>query len=115
MVNPLQTVLVSRATTKAGSGLEVRFRDKMTKHGEECRLVGMVFISMVVETFGGWEESAVVQLKKLGTSQANREEESEKIRHLYERLAILLVKGNDALFLNRLPHHPSLVIVSFFG
>jgi len=35
------------------------------------------------------------------------EEESEKIRHLYERLAILLVKGNAALFLNRLPNHPN--------
>ena len=117
VVNPLQTVLVSRAATKAGSALEVRFREKMTKHGEGCRLAAMVFIPIVVETFGGWEESAVVQLKKLGSVLARHtgEEESEKIRHFYERLAILLVKGNDALFLNRLPHHPSLVVVSFFG
>ena len=72
----------------------------------------MVFIHMVVETFGGWEESAVVQLKKLGAALARHtgEEESEKIRHLYERLAILLVKGNAALFLNRLPNHPSPLI-----
>ena len=62
VVNPLQTVLVSMAATKAGSALEVRFREKMTKHGEGCRLAGMV-----VETFGGWEESAVVQLNKLGS------------------------------------------------
>ena len=35
----------------------------MTKHEEGFRLAGMVFIPMVVETFGGWEESAVLQLK----------------------------------------------------
>ena len=73
---------------------------------------GLVFIPMAVETFGGWEESAVTQLKKLGAALARHtgEEESEKIRHLYERLAILLVKGNAALFLNRLPTHPSPLI-----
>ena len=42
----------------------------MTKHGEGCRLAGMVFIPMMVETFGGWEESAVMQLKKLGAALA---------------------------------------------
>ena len=81
----------------------------MTKHGEGCRLAGMAFMPMVVETLGGWEESAVLQLKKLGSALARHtgEEESEKIRHLYQRMAILLVKGNAALFLNRLPSHPS--------
>ena len=38
------------------------------------------------------------------------EGESEKIRHLYQRLAILLVKANAALFLNTLPNHPSPMI-----
>ena len=108
VVNPLQTELVSRA----GSALSVRFNEKMTKHGEGCRMAGMVFIPMVVETLGGWQESAVVQLKKLGAALARQtgEEESEKIRHLYQRLAILLVKGNASLFLNRLPTHPSPMI-----
>ena len=108
MVNPLQTELVSRA----GSALSVRFNEKMTKHGEGCMLAGMAFIPMVVETLGGWEESAVMQLKKLGSALARHtgEEESEKIRHLYQRMAILLVKGNAALFLNRLPSHPSQTI-----
>ena len=46
----------------------------MTKHGERCRLAGMVFIPMVVDPFGRWEESAVVQLNKLGAAliQAHR-------------------------------------------
>jgi hypothetical protein len=48
------------------------------------------------------------ELKKLGAALARHigEEESDKIRHFYQRLAILLVKGNAALFLNRLPKSP---------
>ena len=111
-MNPLQTQLVSRAATHAGHALEVRYSEKMTKHGEGCRVAGMVFIPMVVETFGGWEESAADQITKLGGALARHtgEEESEKTRHLYQRLAVLLVRGNAALFLNRLPNHPSPVI-----
>ena len=111
-MNPLQTQLVSRAATHAGHALEVRYGEKMTKHGEGCRVAGMVFIPMVVETFGGWEESAADQITKLGAALARHtgEEESEKTRHLYQRLAVLLVRGNAALFLNRLPNHPSPVI-----
>ena len=65
----------------------------------------MVFIPMVEETLGGWQESAVLQIKMLGAALARHtgEEESEKIRHIYQRLDILLAKGNAALFLNRLP------------
>ena len=67
---------------------------------------------MVVETLGGWQEAAVVQLKKVGAASARQtgEEETERVRHLYQRLAILLVKGNASLFLNRLPTHPSPMI-----
>ena len=112
VVNPLQTALVNRAATTPGHALTVRFNEKMTKHGEGCRQAGMVFIPMVVETLGGWHESAILQIKKLGAALARHtgEEESEKIRHLYQRLAILLVKGNAALFLNRLPSHPNPMI-----
>ena len=75
-------------------------------------MAGMAFIPMVVETLRGWQESAVVQLKKLGAALARHtgEDESERIRHLYQRLAILLVKGNASIFLNRLPTHPSPMI-----
>jgi hypothetical protein len=79
----------------------------MTNDGGGCRLACMVFFPMVMDTFWRLEQSDVMQLK-LGTALArdSREEESEKIRHLYLRLAFLLVKANRALFLNRLPNHP---------
>ena len=61
-----------------------------------------------VETLGGWEEQAVLQIKKVGAALARQtgQDEGEKQRHLFQRLAVLLAKGNSALFLNRMPSHP---------
>jgi hypothetical protein len=81
----------------------------MTKHGEACRREGMVFIPLVVETLGGWEEQADVQIKRLGAALARQtgQDESDKIRHLFQSLAVRLAKGNAALFLNRTPSFPN--------
>ena len=43
--------------------LTTRFGEKMTRHGEDCRRAGLVFVPLVVETLGGWEEQAEVQIK----------------------------------------------------
>ena len=87
----------------------MRFNVKMTKHGEACRREGMVFIPLVVETLGGWEEQADVQIKRLGAALARQtgQEESDKIRHVFQSLAVRLAKGNAALFLNRTPSFPN--------
>ena len=68
----------------------------------------MAFIPMPVETLGGWHVEAELQVKKLGAALARQSghEESECVRHLFQRLSILLVKRNAALFLNRQSHHP---------
>ena len=36
----------------------------MTKHWEGCRLDGKVFVTMVLETLGGWIGYSVLQIKK---------------------------------------------------
>ena len=69
---------------------------------------GIVFIPLPVETLGGWHENAVIQVKKLWSAQPRQtgQEESVAIGHLFQRLSVLLVKGNAALFLNRIPSFP---------
>ena len=48
-------------------------------------------------------------MKKLASAQARQtgEERSEVIRHLYQKLSVLLARGNAALLLNRFPTFPS--------
>ena len=70
---------------------------------------GMVFIPMPWETLGGWHDETVAQVKKLASAQARQtgEDRSEVIRHLYQKLSVLLARGNAALLLNRFPTFPS--------
>ena len=53
-------------------------------------------------------EQTVDQVRKIGSALARHtgQEESEAIRHLGQRLSVLLAKGNAALILNRVPTYP---------
>ena len=57
----------------------------------------------------GWLEETVAQVKKLASAQARQtgEDRSEAIRHLYQKLSVLLTRGNAALLLNRQPSFPN--------
>ena len=105
IVNPLQAALVGQAATTAGHALAYAYKRKMSGTGAACQREGMVFIPMPAETLGGWHEQAVLQVRKLGSALARQtgQEESVAIGHLFQRLSILLVRGNAALFLNRIP------------
>ena len=60
-LNSIQTQGVSRAADRAGHSLLVMIRfNNQSMVNEGCRLAGMVFNTMVVETFQGLNESAVV-------------------------------------------------------
>jgi hypothetical protein len=56
----------------------------------------------------GWLEETVAQVKKLASAQARQtgEDRSEAIRHLYQKLSVLLTRGNAALLLNSQPSFP---------
>ena len=109
VVNPLQAAFINGAATTPGHALTRRYAEKMTKHGEGCRRAGMVFLPLPVETLGGWHDQTVAQVKRLGSALARQtgQDESEAIRHLAQRLAVLLAKGNAALLINRVPTFPS--------
>jgi hypothetical protein len=57
----------------------------------------------------GWHDKTVAQVKKLDSAQTRQtgEERSEVISHLYQKLSVLLARGNAALLLNRFPTFPS--------
>ena len=105
VISPLQLCEVKKAAEEAGSALEHRFQTKMTKYFDRCRDQGIHFQPLPVETLGGWHPQAVPVLTKLGRQLARQtgREEEETVRHLFQRLAILLMKGNASLILSRTP------------
>ena len=93
------------AITSPGHTLITAFNDKCRDYLQACEREGLAFIPLPVETLGGWHKKAVEQLKKLARAQARStgKEEDYSVRHLFQRLGVLLVNGNAALLLNRIP------------
>ena len=105
VVNPLQQATVSGASTTPGFALTYAYNIKMRKSDEECRKQGITFLPLAAESLGGWHEVAVEQIKKLAAalSRQTGQEEQEAKQQLFEKLSVLLMKGNCALFTNRMP------------
>ena len=108
VVSPLLTDRLDMSVTTPGHTLTVAFNDKCRDYLAACEAEGIAFIPLPVETLGAWHKQAAEQLRKLARAQARStgKEEDESIRHLFQRLSVLLVKGNAALLLNRIPSFP---------
>ena len=105
--------MVTKAATTPGYAASEAYGRKMREVGEHCRREGMVFIPLALESLGGWHKAAVGEVKKLGCALARHtgQEEGVAISRLFQRLAVLLVKGNMALICNRVPDNSSLAII----
>ena len=60
-----------------------------------------MFFPLIVDTFGGWNGAALDVLSKLGR-QVGKEEE-EMVRHLRQRLSVILTRDNVAMLGSRAP------------
>ena len=109
VVSSLQTLLVGRASEEPGYALQHRYEQKWRKYGDACQAEGIVFQPMPIEVLGGWHEAGAKVVKQIGQALARStgQEESIVIKHLFERLSVLLVRGNSQLVTNRFPHPES--------
>ena len=79
----------------------------LVKVGEQRKVAakkaGINFIPIVVETLGGWSSEAIQTITDIGRLQGQRLgiTPGESIRHLFQRLAISLWRGNATLWINR--------------
>ena len=105
VVHPLQASMVARAAITPGHGAKEAHSRKWKATGDQCLQEGIVFVPLALESLGGWHEAAVREVKKLGGALARHSgtEESTAITHLFQRLSVLLMKGNSALIVNRVP------------
>jgi hypothetical protein len=75
---------------------------------DDCEREGIVFLPLAAESLGGWHPVAVHQVYKLGAALARHTGDDEQVvsRQLWQRLAILLQRGNAALLVNQMPWFP---------
>ena len=77
----------------------------MAKSWAACHDQGIVFAPLAAESQGAWHSVAAAEVVKLGKALARHtcEEEHTAIQHLFQRLSVGLMRGNAALFNNRVP------------
>ena len=109
VISTLQSLTLSGAASTPGHALSVAAERKRTAHATACHSVGITFIPLVVESLGGWGPEAISTLKDIGRLQGQRlgTPPSLATRHLFQRLAIRLWRGNATLWIGRLPIHSS--------
>jgi hypothetical protein len=83
----------------------------MVAHAGACRSVGVHFVPIVAESLGGWSEEAISTIKSISRLQGQRLgiPPPDSTRHLFQRLAISLWKGNATLWIHRQPIRPAAV------
>ena len=103
VISPTQDAIIDRAANVAASAIEMRKTEKTRKLADNCRASGIRFQPVVVETFGGWDPEAVKLLKAMATHCAPRKSlpPALEIKQFFQRLSIVLQRGNATLLLCR--------------
>ena len=106
VINPLRQDLAEKSAKEPGVGLKTAFNLKWRKYGDPCDQEGVTFCPFVLDTFGAWDERAVHETKRLGQALARSsgQPDSEVVSHLFQRLAVLLMRGSAILLINRIPN-----------
>ena len=105
VVNAMQTSLIRQVAEDGGRAVEHAQKEKIRKYQERCSSEGLEFVALAVDTYGGWHPAALVVLSKLGRqlARATGREEGETVRHLRQRLSVVLVRDNMNMLLSRAP------------
>ena len=105
VVNSLRSDYILKEADQAGYALDQAHKRKVAQVGTACQQEGIDFIPLPVEVLGGWSSVAVKHLKRIARAHASRtgRHDSEVVTQFFQKLSILLVKGNAALLLSRLP------------
>ena len=103
VVSPTQDAVIHRAAEFPAAAIEMRKAAKNRAHFDNCRAEGIVFMPLVVETFGSWDGDAVKCLKDMARQCARRwgKNNAEEIKQFFQRLSIALQRGNASLLLER--------------
>ena len=103
VISTMQQQTLVGASTTPRYALQVGEERKMAAHVGACRAAGVSFIPLVVESLGGWSYEAIQTIKSIGRLQGQRLglPPPDTTRHLFQRLAIALWKGNASLCVRR--------------
>jgi hypothetical protein len=105
VINPLQQLTLSEASSVQGAALIVAANRKRSIHAAPCKREGIAFIPLAVESIGGWSKEATMNISRLAQLQGLRLglNPNDTISHLFQRLSVGLWRCNATMWASRLP------------
>jgi hypothetical protein len=96
VVSPVQAAYLAKAAARPGADIDAA---KLRTHEDNCRVEGISFVPLVVESFGGWDLDAARHLREMALCSARRTGAvpSITINHFFQRLSVVLQRGNAFL------------------
>ena len=104
VISQLQQQTLSEASVTPGHALQVGVQRKLTSNLPACREAGVECIPIVAETLGGL---ASLPSAPWAGDRAGSMDPLSTIRHIFQRFAIALWRGNACLWFHRHPTLPS--------
>ena len=104
VITPLQSAVIDREAREPGYALQYAWDRKMRGAYNACKAQRISFVPLPVETFGGWHPVASRHIARLGRELARSPADASQdlaTKHLFQRLALSIQKGNAALILSR--------------
>ena len=110
VISTMQQSTIQPAADNQGHALLVAETRIFATHGPACQAAGIPFIPLAIETQGGLSDATAETISGIGRLIGQRFGVSphESSRHLFQRLAISLWKGNATAWIHRcLPPAPN--------
>jgi hypothetical protein len=103
VTSPLQQNCIERTVTESKFALEQAANNKFRKCRAACEAKQLAFVPLPVTTLGAWHPMAAEHLRDFARLQASRSgrDKGLTIKHFFERLSILLQRGNANMLFSR--------------
>ena len=111
VVNPVQAKYRQEAAVTKGVAMEGAKKGKRQHYAGQLE-ANMVFRPVAFETFGGWDDDSVIICRRIASILARNQgkDEGQQARHLVQRVAMAIQKGNATMIIARLPEIESELI-----
>ena len=102
----IRDAIVDRVPLEPSLPMDLADKRKERQVGDAVRELNMNFIPMSVSNFGSWSDSAIKMINRIGRARAVRggSDIGKSVANCFQRLGILLMRGNSELMLNRMPY-----------
>ena len=105
ITSPLQPNIISNAARKSGFALRAAEDRKLEQYSQQCANIGVQFVPMAFESFGGLSELVRKTLKRIALLTDNRSLYSAGLSVAFSRLAqsvsVTLMRGNAIILIAR--------------